>query len=281
MVNPGYYLCFCCNAHVGSDILTLIVAIEDLKPEPTLWHEDSGRKPWENRRQDPPGNISGRQLGDAAHRLVANSLQVRARPNGYSDQMHRTPHPPIATYGSHSSPYQNNRYQDQERNNMRSSNVATVRNHFDHGYSQPYASAAVHDPYSRSHHERDHYDRSYSRNGSNHQSTTQSREHNPNRGYHPPGFQQHGGNRYPAHAPPRHGVQTPIPGGAHFPQQGGYNSYQSYGAATYHDPSAGWAPQVENGAGRGYGRPQQLGNQFSALSRGSSRQPPPPPGYRR
>ncbi|XP_058225451.1 5'-3' exoribonuclease 3-like isoform X1 [Rhododendron vialii] len=256
-----------------------IVAIEDLKPEPTLWHEDSGRKPWENRRQDPPGNISGRQLGDAAHRLVVNSLQVRAGPNGYSDQMHRTPHPPIATYGPHSSPYQNNRYQDQERNNMRSSNVGMVRNHFDHGYSQPYASAAVHDPYSRSHHERDHYDRSYPRNESNHQSTTQSREYNPNRGYYPPGFQQNGGNRYPA--PPRHGVQTPIPGGAHFPQQGGYNNYQSYRAATYHDPSAGWAPRAENGAGRGYSRPQQLGNQFSALSRGVSRQPPPPPGYRR
>ncbi|KAE9458627.1 hypothetical protein C3L33_09467, partial [Rhododendron williamsianum] len=204
-------------------------------------------EPWENRRQDPPGNISGRQLGDAAHRLW------------------------LIAY----------KYQDQERNNMRSSNVATVRNHFDHGYSQPYASAAVHDPYSRSHHERDHYDRSYQRNESNHQSTTQSREHNPNRGYYPPGFQQNGGNRYPAHAPPRHGVQTPIPGGAHFPQQGGYNSYQSYGAATYHDPSAGWAPQAENGAGRGYSRPQQLGNQFSALSRGASRQPPPPPGYRR
>jgi len=258
-----------------------IVALGDLKPEPTLWHEDSGRKPWENRRQDhTPGNISGRQLGDAAHRLVVNSLHVRAGPNGYSDQMHRAP-PPIATYGPHSAPYQNNRYHDHERNNTRSSNVATVRNHFDHGYGQPYASASVHDPYSRAHNERDQYNRSYPRHESNHQSTTQSREHDPNHGYYPPGYQQNGGNRHPTHGPPRHGVQTPIPRGAHFQQQGGYNSYQSYGAASYHNPSAGWAPRAENGVGRGYSRPQQSGNQFSALSRGASRQPPPPAGYRR
>ncbi|GMQ01460.1 hypothetical protein CsSME_00048104 [Camellia sinensis var. sinensis] len=50
------------------------VEIGDLKPDPALWHEDNGRKPWENRRQDPPGSIFVWHLGDAAHRLVANSL---------------------------------------------------------------------------------------------------------------------------------------------------------------------------------------------------------------
>ncbi|CAA6669597.1 unnamed protein product [Spirodela intermedia] len=43
-----------------------IVTIGNLKPAPVLWHEDNGRRPFEN----------GRQLGDAAHRLVVNSLQV-------------------------------------------------------------------------------------------------------------------------------------------------------------------------------------------------------------
>ncbi|CAL5434311.1 unnamed protein product [Camellia sinensis] len=62
------------------------VEIGDLKPDPALWHEDNGRKPWENRRQDPPGSISGWHLGDAAHRLVANSLQLRANRNGYSNE---------------------------------------------------------------------------------------------------------------------------------------------------------------------------------------------------
>ncbi|XP_028075955.1 uncharacterized protein LOC114278152 [Camellia sinensis] len=62
------------------------VEIGDLKPDPALWHEDNGRKPWENRRQDPPGSISGWHLGDAAHRLVANSLQLRENRNGYRSE---------------------------------------------------------------------------------------------------------------------------------------------------------------------------------------------------
>ncbi|KAK9270496.1 hypothetical protein L1049_026076 [Liquidambar formosana] len=35
------------------------VSVGDLKPDPVLWHEDSGRKPWENGRQNPPGSIYG------------------------------------------------------------------------------------------------------------------------------------------------------------------------------------------------------------------------------
>ncbi|CAL5349384.1 unnamed protein product [Camellia sinensis] len=56
------------------------VEIGDLKPDPALWHEDNGRKPWENR------SISGWHLGDAAHRLVANSLQLRENRNGYRSE---------------------------------------------------------------------------------------------------------------------------------------------------------------------------------------------------
>ncbi|KAK9936485.1 hypothetical protein M0R45_013325 [Rubus argutus] len=56
------------------------VMVGDLKPAPVLWHEDSGR--------NPPGTISQRQLGDAAHRLIVNSLQVNVDSNGYGNQMH-------------------------------------------------------------------------------------------------------------------------------------------------------------------------------------------------
>lgn len=56
------------------------VTVGDLKPAPVLWHEDSGRK--------PPGTNSQRQLGDAAHRLVANSLQVKVDISRYGNQMH-------------------------------------------------------------------------------------------------------------------------------------------------------------------------------------------------
>ncbi|CAL5349370.1 unnamed protein product [Camellia sinensis] len=278
------------------------VEIGDLKPEPALWHEDNGRKPWENRRQDPPGSISGRQLGDAAHRLVANSLQLRANPNGYSDQMHGPP-PYVAAYGQPYSSYQNNRFHDQERNRMdpsrtgypvetsqghhhRASNIAAVQNHYDRSYGQPIPSA-THDPYSRPHHqyERDSYsNRSYPQHERNNRSTAQHREHHPTQGYYRPGFQQNGGNM---HQYPHHVVQTPIPAGAHFHQQSGgysntYGSYQSYGAAGYHHSSGSWAPQVDQSVGRGYGRPQQSGNQFSALNRGARSKPPPPSsGYGR
>ncbi|KAI7992934.1 5'-3' exoribonuclease 3 [Camellia lanceoleosa] len=53
--------------------LTDSVEIGDLKLIDFVY-EDNGRKPWENRRQDPPGSISGWHLGNAANRLVANSF---------------------------------------------------------------------------------------------------------------------------------------------------------------------------------------------------------------
>uniref|UniRef100_A0A5B7BCI5 5'-3' exoribonuclease n=1 Tax=Davidia involucrata TaxID=16924 RepID=A0A5B7BCI5_DAVIN len=260
-----------------------IVTVGDLKPEPVLWHEDSGRKPWENGRQNPPGTISGRQLGEAAHRLVVNSLQLKADQNGYGDQMYTPPSSYAATNGPPFSSYQYNRMVPPRTGypsrsvygQHRSSNPTTVPNHFDHSYGQ-YASSAAHDPYSRSHTQ---YERS-------NLSASQTREYSMH-GYYPPGFQQNGGNRYPPHALPQHAVQhavqTPIPAGANFHQQGGYNSYASYqshgGAASYQQWDGSRAPQANQSVGRGFGHPQ-LGSQFSALDRGASRRPPPP-GYRR
>ncbi|KAI3724473.1 hypothetical protein L2E82_36251 [Cichorium intybus] len=61
---------------------------DDLQDAPALWHEFNGTKPWENQRnssfrstgqnthKNPPGSISGQRLGQAAHRLVVNSLKV-------------------------------------------------------------------------------------------------------------------------------------------------------------------------------------------------------------
>ena len=42
------FLCIT-STHVKFLVLQ-IVNLGDLKPEPVLWHEDSGRKPWENGR---------------------------------------------------------------------------------------------------------------------------------------------------------------------------------------------------------------------------------------
>ncbi|ONK64599.1 uncharacterized protein A4U43_C07F27820 [Asparagus officinalis] len=63
----------------------------DLKLPPVLWHEDTGRRPMENGRQNPPGAISGRQLGEVAHRLVKNSLQMHRERN--IDESRYPPHP--------------------------------------------------------------------------------------------------------------------------------------------------------------------------------------------
>ncbi|KAF6142969.1 hypothetical protein GIB67_003925 [Kingdonia uniflora] len=51
-----------------------IVTIDDLKPPSVLWHEDNGKRLWENTRDMPLGAISGQQLQEAAHQLVINSF---------------------------------------------------------------------------------------------------------------------------------------------------------------------------------------------------------------
>ncbi|KAI7755398.1 hypothetical protein M8C21_014045 [Ambrosia artemisiifolia] len=218
------------------------VTVDDVQPEPPLWHEDTGRKPWENGRNgqnnrnqnhnnNPRGAISGRHLGDAAHRLVTNSLQVKPeRHNGHY------PHGPPPPYP----PYQSNRpyySQDPSRMVQLQPSSGYPPQGYDPGYSQPYGSNT-------------HYSRS---NAQTH-------------GYH---HNQHG------YVPPRGPLQHQhLPSSSqYYPQQGGRG--YAYDAATsyHHQQTAGWAPHGSQGGGRGHARPQHGGgNQFSALSRdGGSR----------
>ncbi|XP_071700755.1 5'-3' exoribonuclease 3-like [Rutidosis leptorrhynchoides] len=79
----------------GVEIPKRTVTLADLKPAPALWHEENGRKPWENGRnvsnqrnmhhehKNPPGSISGKRLGEAAHRLVIYSLQIKTHRNAH------------------------------------------------------------------------------------------------------------------------------------------------------------------------------------------------------
>ncbi|KAL3845308.1 hypothetical protein ACJIZ3_002711 [Penstemon smallii] len=216
-----------------------VVTVGDLKPEPVLWHEDFGRnnRQYDNRRHNNPnGAVSGRQLGEAAHRLVVNSLQGREEKNGHAGQMY-PPHPHAVGYGPQypPPPYPTHTYLGEEP-------VMTpmdVRSHHRPNYRQPYPPPS----HSNSHNNRYHHPR--------------NEWNEPRHGYYPQGPGQHGGNVYPSNRP-----------GVYPHQPSGYNNSRAprpYGGE--------WVPRVDSGVGRGYNHPRPSGNNFSALGRGGSTRP--------
>ncbi|KAJ6953523.1 5'-3' exoribonuclease 3-like isoform X1 [Populus alba x Populus x berolinensis] len=245
----------------------------DLKPEPILWHEDSGRRPWENDRRNPPGTISAHHLGEASHRLVSNSLQQKIDRNGYGNHMH-TPPPPYfaAPCGPPHSFYSNG-----------------LHNHGHYGTLQPeidYSHAGY--PRSASPHMPTHYDRGFGSAGANpsyRRSRPQNERENqmsgphPRQVYHPPEFHQNGRPRHP-HGP----VARASTGNSTFAYQGGfdasYQSYQSPGDGSHQQWGGRFPPPANHS--------NPSGNQFSALDHRGNKMPPqhgvanrrpqPPPG---
>lgn len=258
-----------------------IVTLGDMKPDPVLWHEDTGRRPSENGRhnQYPPGAVSGRQLGDAAHRLVANSLQTRTDRNGYVDQKyHRPPsHGPNGGPGYQSYP---NRYNGQgnlarhptsgypaqhAEPHHRYPASAAAHDQHSHIYGPAPTQSSVHEPYNGSHHQYGRDNRSF--NGS---------QEYGRHGYNHPGPRPNAGRSFPVR--PQHVLQTPIAPVVHPYEQtayGGYDGNLGNVAVNFNPRTGGWVPQVSPGTGRGHNPSRQSGNQYSALDRRSSRRPPP------
>ncbi|RZS10122.1 hypothetical protein BHM03_00041298, partial [Ensete ventricosum] len=80
-----------------------ILRSQDIKPFPMLWHEDNNgrRQNRESFRPQVSGALSGHLLGEAAHRLVKNSLQIRSNNNtGLLDAPYRN----VQNFGNKSRP---------------------------------------------------------------------------------------------------------------------------------------------------------------------------------
>jgi len=242
----------------------------DLKPPPVLWHEDSGRRPHDNNnrrpydnnnrrphdnnRQNPAGALSGRQLGEAAHRLVVNSLNVRG------GGQHNAPSMPYQTI-------------------MNGTNYSNGRHHMGNQgvpprMEQPAGHSGWHVP-------SDNMTNGQAAYGHQHERAGPSRHERDNRGrqhYHPyardnhhdsrgrvpppPGYHQNHGNSHaaaPSAGPGWYGQPPPAYAGGYQPAPYGAQQWQQ-------QPYGGGAPPTRPNS-------QQSQNRYGTLDRGSNKRP--------
>ncbi|KAJ1267599.1 hypothetical protein BS78_07G069000 [Paspalum vaginatum] len=248
----------------------------DLKPPPVLWHEDNGRRPHENNgrrphdnnwrpydksnRQNPSGALSGRQLGEAAHRLVVNSLNVQG------GGQHNAPPVPYQTI-------------------MNGMNYPNGRHHMGNQgvpprMEQPDGRSGWHVPggnvangqaaYGQYQHEWSGPSRYEQDNRSRQQYSPYARDnHHDSRGrVPPPGYHQNRGNSHPADSsagPGRYG-QPPRA------YAGGYGG--GYQPAPYGAQAQQWQQRpFEGGAPPTRPSSQQSQNRYGTLDRGSNKRP--------
>ncbi|XP_022951439.1 5'-3' exoribonuclease 3-like [Cucurbita moschata] len=264
-----------------------IVSMGDMKPEPVLWHEDSGRRHHhdngrynDSTRPNPPGAITGRHLGDAAHRLVANSLQVRGgdRKGHYNWQqapsLSHTVQPYIPGHPPH--PHMDYRSRDQEadyrmppggrpnysQGHNRPMNPNAMPSHLDDAYHQP-RPVYHHDPRPHS----QHYN-----SRSHNQMNSQHYGENPE-AYYPStstSWSRHGDvPPYPPNGPTSHHPPT---------YQSGYSYNQlaadSGSSGQQHHGRAGRPPPGGNNGGGGGPQQQYGNNRYSAFDRRGNGRPP-------
>ncbi|KAK4481436.1 hypothetical protein RD792_012328 [Penstemon davidsonii] len=253
------------------------VTMGDLKPPPILWHEDNGRKPYDNQRnpfdnqrhENMDGATSGRQLGEAAHRLVVNSLPSRTENTGRNASQI---HPRLVGYRPQSRPYSNHTYLGDKpgyspmdvRSHHRPSSPTT--------YRPPYPGPTHTNQQNRYHNPRGEWN-------SRHPAPVNP----PRQGYYAQGPPQYGGNVYPPY-PPGNGIQAPIRPGLYSHRPNLYNNsgtHQPYGGGGhgggYNHAGGNWVPVVNPpppAVGSGYNNPRQTGDQFPGFGRGRGRWQP-------
>jgi len=265
---------------VGVIIPKKTVEAGDLKPPPVLWHEDSGRRPHDNsNRHNPPGAISGRQLGEAAHRLVINSLNAQGRGQHSGPSM---PYQTIMNGMHHLNVVHPNGNQVMPPRGEQSG-WYVPRGSVPNGQIPAYASSGT-------------GNYQYERSGPSQGNRGRQQTHPYSRdGYHdargrvPPayGYQQTGGNMYssqPVAAPSGPGLYGQPPsaypgfrgGGYCPPPYGGAQQWQQQPYSSYagRGPYGGAPPPA-----RADSRAQQSQNRYSSLDRSSNRRPPS--GYNR
>ncbi|XP_050233759.1 5'-3' exoribonuclease 3 isoform X2 [Mercurialis annua] len=237
----------------------------DLKPEPVLWHEDTGRRPWENDRRNPPRNISGRQLGEASHRLVANSLQLKADRNGYANHSHSpSRHDAASPYAPQQASYSNGSH-DPGRHRTRQSRMDYSHagqprpfnpTYYDQAHGQSYAAPVANPHYSGP---RPPFERE---NRSNGQHSRQV--------YHRPNFHQNG----PRHL---HGSVAETSGAYGYQSEyDGYQSHQPLRDSGHQQWGSRFPPPADQNLPRGYNHNQQRGNRYSVIDARGNRGPPLP-----
>ncbi|MCD7456075.1 5'-3' exoribonuclease 3 [Datura stramonium] len=251
-----------------------MVSPGDMKPDPVLWHEESRKKPWENGRNHHHGAISGRQLGEAAHRLVVNNLQMKGdrgghgdyrhthTGQGHGDYMHAQPASYHAAHDSAVPSFQTQRYNVHE--NVRPSIGHSARDAGRHPRSSGFSTLQ----------------KAYDHSGKSRPHQDSGRGPFTHIRWNEDGVQQNGGHSYSSYTShPQPVGQIPVPPTTNFQQQSGYNtstSYEPYRAGSYNKRGGGRASQNRNVTG--YHHPHPSGNKFSAFSRGGRR---PPSGHRR
>ncbi|XWS20972.1 hypothetical protein CRYUN_Cryun30bG0015200 [Craigia yunnanensis] len=218
-----------------------MVQFSDLKPEPVLWHEESGRRPWENGRHNSRGSVSDRKFGEASRRLIANSLQLQVDYNGFRNDMQAPPPsyasapyiPPVNSYVSYGFHNQGQPRivppgQDYSSAGYPLSQNPPLRPPYALGYNEPYGSPQ-------------HY-----------------QINNPaaaNNLHYPLRHHQNGGSRHM----PRPMTQMSTDAG-HYPSHPvGNRRFQAPGNGSYQQREGRMAPQTNQNVSGGYGLHQQGG----------------------